>query len=255
MEYCLSEPNLNLFILGDIENFGFENDFQEVWFQTIEARLTGIVLRYHDNLIVYSRDLDMDFHEVLALLETRKVRILSGKQTVMDGLYPFLANQFSKREMNFCELQDSSKLVNVTAAVQVAGPADALEIAEVYGKINEFAGLYASEQDTRQRQIANRISSREGVHLFIRRDGNIVSHANSAAETSVSGMIGGILTLPEYRHQGLASQVISAVCQDLAQRGKSACLFYDNNGAHDLFQGLGFQVSNKWTILEKGMNE
>ncbi len=255
MEYCLPEPNVNLFILGDIENFGFENTFQEVWFQTVEARLTGIVLRYHDNLIIYSHDLDMDFQEVLALLETRTIRIISGKQSVMDRVYPFVARQFSKREMTFCELQDSSKLAEVTGAVQVAGAAEAREIAEVYGQISEFAGLYAAEVDTRQRQIANRISSGEGVHLFIKKDGKIVSHANSAAETSVSGMIGGILTLPAYRHQGLAREVISAVCRDLARRGKSACLFYDNHEASGLFQDLGFQITNKWTILEKGMNE
>jgi predicted GNAT family acetyltransferase len=255
MQYCLAEPNVNLFILGDIEHFGFENAFQEVWFQTMDGRLSGIALRYHDNLILYSRDLDMAFPEVRDLLETREVRVISGKQAVIDKFHPFVAGHFSKREMIFCELSDPSKLEKGTSEVRVAAPADALEIAEVYGQISEFSGLYASELDARHKQIMNRISSREGMHMFIKQDGRIVSHANSAAETSVSGMIGGILTLPEYRHRGLASKVISAVCQDLARRGKSACLFYDNPQAGAIFQRLGFQVTNKWTILEKGSNE
>ena len=255
MEYCLTEPNINLFILGDIEHFGFENSIQDVWLQTLDERLSGIVLRYHDNLILYSRDLNMDFQEVLALLETLKIRVVSGKQALMEMFYPFVASRFSKREMFFCELNDRSKLLDVTGEVRVANPADALEIAEAYGLISEFAGLYASELDTRCRQIENRIRSGEGIHRFIKRDGKIVSHANSAAETSVSGMIGGIMTLPEFRNQGLASQVISAVCQDLARRGKSACLFYDNPEAGAIFQHLGFQVTNKWTSLEEGLNE
>jgi hypothetical protein len=254
-QYCLAEPNINLFILGDIENFGFENAFQDVWFQTVDEHLTGIVLRYHDNLILYSRDLDMVFDEVRVLLSTLNVRVISGKQTVMDGFYPFVASHFSKREMTFCELQDPSKLVADISEVSVAGPADTLEIAQVYGQISEFVGLYASELEVRHQQILNRVNSREGVHLFIKRDGKIVSHANSAAETSVSGMLGGILTLPEYRHQGLAGKVISAVSQNLARRGKSACSFYDNQDANSIFQRLGFQETNKWTILEKGMNE
>lgn len=255
MKYCLGEPNINLFILGDIENFGFENDFQEVWFQTAEDRLTGIVMRYYDNLILYSKDLNMDFEEVKTLLDTQNVRIISGKGTVMDNFYPLIANQFLKREMTFCELADPSKLAEGADEVLVAQEADAVEIAEVYGRISEFAGIYASEVETRRKQIANRIKSKEGVHMFIRRGGKIISHANSAGETSVSGMLGGILTLPEYRNQGLASKVISALCRDLAQHGKSACLFYSNSKVEKLFQRLGFQATNKWTILEKGSNE
>lgn len=255
MEYCLAEPNINLFILGDIENFGFENDFQEVWFQTAEDCLTGIVLRYHDNLILYSKDLDMDFEEVKTLLDTQNVRIISGKGTVMDKLHPLIADQFSKREMTFCELADPSKLAEGAGEVMVAEEADAMEIAEVYGQISEFAGMYAPEVETRRKQIANRIKSREGMHMFIRRDSRIVSHANSAAETSISGMIGGILTLPEYRDQGLASKVISVLCRNLVQRGKSACLFHDSPKAEGIFRRLGFQTTGKWTILENLSNE
>jgi len=255
MEYCLTEPNVNLFILGDIENFGFDNDFQEVWFQTFKDQIAGIVLRYHDNLILYSKDLNMDFQEVKTFLDTLKVRVISGKGMVMERLHPLVADRFSKREMSFCELVDSLKLTEDTGEVMIAEKADAMEIAEVYGQISEFAGLYPSEVETRHRQIANRIESKEGVHMLIRRDGRIVSHANSAAETSVSGMIGGILTLPEYRNQGLANRVISALCKNLVQRGKSVCLFYDNPEADGLFQRLGFQVTNKWTISAKELNE
>jgi predicted GNAT family acetyltransferase len=255
MEYCLAEPNVNLFILGDIENFGFDQDFQEVWTQTSENRITGVVLRYHDNLLVYSKDLDMDFQEVKALLDTLNVRIISGKETVMDGLHPLLADRFSKREMVFCELTNPSKLTEDVGETTIAEEADAMEIAEVYGRISEFVGLYAPDVETRSRQIANRIKSKEGVHMFIRRDGKVVSHANSAAETTVSGMIGGILTLPEYRNQRLAGKVISAVSKDLAHRGKSACLFYDNPKADSLLQRLGFEATNKWTILERRSSE
>jgi len=253
--YCLAEPNANLFILGDIENFGFENPFQEVWFQTLDKKLTGIALRYHDSLILYSQHLDMAFTDVQGILENRKIRVVSGKKSVIDQFFPLVAQGYSKREMIFCELKEPSYLEQVTSEVQLADPADAREIAEVYGQISEFAGLYANDLDTRYQQILNRITSKEGRHFFIKKEGRIVSHANSAAETSISGMVGGILTLPEYRGQGLASKVISAVCRDLAMREKSACLFYDNLLSSSIFQRLGFQATNNWTILEKGSNE
>ncbi len=255
LEYCMAEPNVNLFILGDIENYGFGNSFQDVWFTTLEGNISGIALRYHDNLIVYTRNLDKPFSEVMEILKECNIRVISGKQSVMNQIFPLVSDKFTKREMVFCELLEPAKLLNDIEEVQAALPENAMEIAEVYGQISEFSGIYASDVDVRQKQIVNRIISREGIHFFIRRDGKIISHANSAGETSVSGMIGGVLTLPEFRHQSLASKVISAVSRDLARRGKSACLFYDKHLSSSIFNRLGFQVTNFWTILEKGTNE
>jgi predicted GNAT family acetyltransferase len=153
--------------------------------------------------------------------------------------------------MSFCELTETNRLLKETPEVERAEVADALEIAEVYSQISEFTGLYAADVNLRLKEISNRIKTKEGVHMFIKHDGKIISHANSAGETSVSGMIGGLLTLPAYRQQGLARKVISAVCRDLANRGKTACLFYDNPKADNLYQSLGFKATNKWTILEK----
>ncbi len=31
LDYVVKEPNKNLFIIGDIEQHGFNKDFQEVW--------------------------------------------------------------------------------------------------------------------------------------------------------------------------------------------------------------------------------
>jgi predicted GNAT family acetyltransferase len=255
MNYCMSEPSINLFIIGDIENFGFDKDFQDVWIQTTGEKLTGIVLRYHDNFIVYSRELDMDFNEVKTLLEAHTVNIISGKYSVINLLYPLVNDKFSKRDMYFCEIRDTSKLVEDTSEVVTAQIEDAMEIALVYERIEEFSGLYSSGIENRYKQIACRIGTKEGVHMFIRRNGKIVSHGNTTAETSVSGMIGGVLTLPEYRSQGLASQVVSALCKSLADRGKSACLFFDNPKAGSIYYRLGFEDIEKWSVLGVKSNE
>ncbi len=31
MEYLKEEKSFNLFIIGDVENFGYDSDFQEIW--------------------------------------------------------------------------------------------------------------------------------------------------------------------------------------------------------------------------------
>ena len=253
MDYCLAEPNINLFILGDIKNFGFESPIQDVWYQTRQGKISGVALRHHDNLIIYSQKLNMDFQDVTQLLKIRKIRIISGKGIVLDRLLPFLQNSYIRREMQFCELANVENVLKETREVFVATEADAMEIAEAYGQIEEFTGLYASDVSQRYEQIINRIRSKEGIHMGFKVNGKIVSHANSAAETTVSGMLGGIMTLPEYRNRGLASKVVSALCKDLGQRGKSACLFHSNPNAGRIFNRLGFQDTNKWVIVENGL--
>ena len=249
MDYCLAEPNINIFIIGDIENFGFHTNFQEVWIQTLGDKLVGIVLRYHDNFIIYSKDLDLDINEIKILLTKRDANIISGKLSVIDLLYPLIKNKYSKRDMYFCELLNNSKLIKDTSEVKIAEDIDGMEIALAYEKIEEFSGLYSSGIDSRYKQIATRIKTKEGVHMFIKQEGEIISHGNTTAETSGSAIVGGILTISEYRNRGLASKVISAICQNLYLRGKSACLFFDNPEAGKIYYKLGFKNIDNWAIL------
>ncbi len=249
LAYCMEEPNINIFIIGDIEIHGFNKEFQEIWLQIREDGLVGVVLRYHDNFIIYSKNMDMDFQEVSDLILSRDAKIVSGKHSVMEQLKPLLGENFFKREMFFCELKDGSRLLPPDARVQVATGKDAQEITQAYGMIAEFSGLYSGDGESLLRQISNRIESREGIHRIIRENGLIVSHGNTTAETSVSAMIGGLFTLPGHRNTGYGSRILSALCRDLLNNGKHACLFYDNPDSGRIFQRLGFNIIEKWTIL------
>ena len=50
-----------MFLLGDIELFGFDKDFQEVWGSFDEQGvMDGVLLRYRDNFIPYFKDENFD---------------------------------------------------------------------------------------------------------------------------------------------------------------------------------------------------
>lgn len=251
LDYCMAEPNINIFIIGDIEIHGFESDFQDVWIQTIDDKMTGIVLRYHDTFIVYSRDLDMAYTEVVELMAGATVGVISGKESVIEPLAALLGEGFIQKNMAFCELKTPTRLHAQPQGVKIATLDEAYDIAEVYGKIKEFEGLYAREQDLRYKQIANRISSGEGTHMISREGGHIISHGNTAAETSVSAMIGGVLTLPEWRRMGHASRIVSALCRYLLDKQKSVCLFYESPEAGHFFKQLGFEQTDQWILLRR----
>lgn len=252
LTYCLEEQNINLFIIGDIENFGFDKDFQDVWIQYNEEDITGIILRYHTNFIVYSKDLDMDFKEVAELLIENEAKVISGKLSVLNKIYEFMDNSYSKREMFFCEFRDESKLEKISEKnIEIATPEDSMDIAKAYGDIKEFAGMYSNDINERYNQINNRIVSKEGMHIFIKENDKIIAHGNTTATTTVNAMIGGIFTIPEHRNKGLGSKVVSELVKILIKEGKSACLFFDNEEAGRIYHRLGFENIDKWCMLIK----
>ncbi len=264
LEYCMLEPSINLFIIGDILNFGFQQEFQEIWCVKPDEvgrdeELKGIALRYHENLLLYSQEGEMAellMRETMGLLEKRKIQFISGKSIIIDRIHSVLGDGFEKREMLFCERDLAIPLVQresegTDIRVERATMEDIPEIVEAYGYITEFSSLYSAGTDVLANQIRNRISSGEGIHMIVRMDGRIVCHGNTAGETENRGMIGGILTLPEYRGRGLASRIIIALCKDLAGRGKGACLFFDNPDAGNIYYRLGFKDAGIWTILKK----
>ncbi|MDU2672356.1 MAG: GNAT family N-acetyltransferase [Clostridium sp.] len=252
LDYCLEEPNINLFIIGDIENFGFDKDFQDVWIQYKEEIITGIVLRYHTNFIVYSRNLDMNFNEVVELLIEKEAKVISGKLSVVNKIYESIDKSYNKREMFFCELRDESKLEKVSEEnIEIATSYDSMDIAKAYGNIKEFEGMYSNDINERYNQINNRIVSKEGIHIFIKENNEIIAHGNTTATTSVNAMIGGVFTIPEHRNKGLASKIVSALTKRLIDEGKSACLFFDNEEAGKIYYILGFEDIDKWCMLIK----
>lgn len=254
LKYCSDEPSINLFIIGDIELYGFESEFQDVWMQTSDDNMSGIILRYHDNFILYSKTA-LEFYEIMDLMKDYKVNVISGKGTLINQLYPLVKKDFNKREMNFAELDTTEHLEDVSEIVLKAAENDAEDIARSYDHIDEFKHLYAGGFEGRLTQISNRIKSSEGVHMFIKEDNIIVSHGNTAAETSSCAMIGGVMTLPNYRGNGYAKKVVSALGHDLCNRGKKACLFYGTNEAKQLFGSLGFKDIDNWIVLGRKENE
>lgn len=249
LDYCRQAASINIFLIGDIEIHGFDTPYQEVWYLEKGTELEGILLRYHDNLILYSHCGALTPEVVLPLLETLAIRVISGQSDVVAPLYPLLSDHFRKREMVFCELADPTALIAHSAEVQIATTDDAARISEAYGQIAEFAGLYSSDPVERALQIENRIRSGEGTHLFLKKDGQLISHGNTTAENSLSAMIGGIFTLPDQRGQGYAKTIVSALCQSLLAKNKSVCLFYDNPSCKHLFESLGFKAINHWMVL------
>lgn len=114
LDYLYESPSLNIFIIGDIESFGFENDFQKIYGQfDDENNYLSILLFYRENVVFYSH-IDHFDTKWLGILNNNNFLYFSGRKTLMDLIYPHLTG-FDYKEMYFAEAKElTSEFVNNT---------------------------------------------------------------------------------------------------------------------------------------------
>lgn len=245
LKYVSRQPSINLFLIGDIEQFGFDKDFQEVWGKfDAEKNLKGVLLRYNNNFIPYYEDMNEDLGGFKEIIKSYDGNVMiSGKEDLIEQFKEVISN-YTQRKTYFCELKDNNKLLAWDNTVKLAVPQDANRIYEIIESIEEFT----AENDIEQ--IKDRIEDRSKRVYYIENDkGEIISVSQTAAENSKSAMVVGVATRKGYREQGHMSKCLSRLCNDLLNEGKTLCLFYDNPKAGKVYHRIGFEEIGIWTML------
>ncbi|MGE5575567.1 MAG: GNAT family N-acetyltransferase [Syntrophothermus sp.] len=260
MGFLMEESSFNLFIIGDIENFGIETDFQTVWGEFDEQRLVAVMLRYFDSYVLYAKaPYDATgFGEIIR--RSGNGGLLSGKADVVAQMEePLQLDETKKRSTYFCTLRRLDQLESAAAEswatgnefhVKRASEADVGRILALYKLIKEFGAPSSREM------LAKSLATHAGRCYFVEDDaGNIISMAQSTAENSRSAMIVGVATHPGQRKKGLASVCVAKLCHDLLVEGKEACLFYSNPEAGRIYKRLGFQDIGMWSMYTLSLEE
>ena len=90
MAYALLEPVFNLFLIGDLENYGLESENVSVY--TADTWTGGtlpyVILDYRNNFLFYSHTTDYNKAEVAGFLSGFQMRNLSGKRDLIEPLIP-----------------------------------------------------------------------------------------------------------------------------------------------------------------------
>ncbi|OHX32102.1 GNAT family N-acetyltransferase [Bacillus mycoides] len=244
--YLKEEAALNLFIIGDLEAFGYETDFQELWGVFKEnGTLKSILLRFHDAFIPYSKE-EFVTTDYEALLSAYKPLKLSGKSTIVERFETAPSIQLgAKNEMYFCECLDDNNLPNtpIHETIKVASLDDIERIMQLRSNISEFPTANESEKMLRQA-----IETTTGRTYYIEKDGAIIASASTSAENSLSAMVVGVCTHSNYRGNGYASLILQKMIQDFTKEGRTLCLFYNNPAAGRIYKRLGFKDIGMWTM-------
>ncbi|MBC6975015.1 GNAT family N-acetyltransferase [Bacillus sp. Xin] len=246
LTFLSEEAAINLFIIGDIDAFGYDADFQELWGQFEEnGALQSVLLRFHDSFIPYGKD-DFSTADYEAILSPHKPLKISGKSDIVErfeGIHGIYVG--AKNKMYFCECKGDTALPEsiLHTEVKLATTDDVKQIMKLRNNIEEFPHTEQSEKILRQSLETN-----TGRTYYIEKKGEIVASASTSAENSLSAMVVGVCTHPDYRGKGYASLILQKMIQDFTQEGRTLCLFYNNPAAGRIYKRLGFKDIGMWTM-------
>ncbi|MCF8009434.1 MAG: GNAT family N-acetyltransferase [Halanaerobiales bacterium] len=246
IKYLIAEPALNLFMLGDIENYGFNNvDFQRLWGEfDNQGKIKSVLLRYYDNNIIYSRG-DYNVEKISEVIKANNPKMLTGKKESVQKLDSFLEIS-NKRDTYFTKLNKAKELYkgNLLNKVKKTRVKEVKYLWELHKRIKEFDDLESLER--KEKKYKDKTG--RGYHILNEKGNKAISCAETTAENSYSAMIIGVATDPDYRNKGLASAVMSKLCKEVLKEGKELCLFYDNPKAGKIYKRIGFEDIGIWSM-------
>lgn len=247
MSFLRRESSFNLFIIGDIENFGYESSFQDLWAEfDADNNLCAVLLRYYRYYVMYApAEYDAQgFADII--VHDNAMEMVSGKQVVLDSLAETLPVAH-RRDFYFAELADATMLDGTLRAdaVEKVSLNDVEDIFRLYAMIDEFNSTPSSNAAFRKN-----MASGSGRTYGYRVDGSFVALASTAAENSLSAMVVGVCTHPEHRNRGYATLCVTALCREVLNERRTLSLFYDNPKAGAIYRRIGFRTIGMWTVLD-----
>ena len=262
-----TRPAENLFIIGDVEAYGFDQKFQKLWGEfTEKGDLIAVLLKFEENYIPFAITTfnAKGFAEIIA--NDPGFKMMSGLKEITEQIEPYLNQPLKRKRQTYyakCTSLNTNlvELANIQQApyrsdidtfwwnrvelanVQQALPDDAEALVELIDSIPEFAeSTLTVERKLRELQDGTSRS------FFIMEDGKMVSTASTAAENSMSAMVVAVATLETYKKKGYATKCMLKLCSQLLAEGKELCLFYDNPEAGAIYKRIGFKDIGFWMM-------
>lgn len=248
LEYLYQEPSINIFIIGDIELFGFEVDYQDIYAEYKNDEIISVLLRYKDSIVYYSH---IKYFNVayLEIIKSFTYQFISAKESLMEVLRPHFSDMKYK-PMYFCEASsfDPSLLVNKENIVDVSKDEEIRKVFRLLVQIEEFDGMKSQSEDE---YVKSHLETLKHSKTYSIEEDNIcASTVSTVADTKKSAMVVAVATDTNYRKKGYASRLMIVLMDEyLNKQKKSLCLFYDNPEAGKIYHRLGFKDIDKWVML------
>jgi len=252
LDYLMTEPEINMFFIGVIENHCIDSDEVAVYAEENPGSDDWdiVVLKYYDNYILYSHDDVFQINAVVDLLKEDIVDSINGKANVIRQIAPFFPHM-KVEEKTMLRLDNLKETPYELGKVKIRllTPKDAGMIIDLYAQNSENELNYISNREKYIDERRNNLAG-EGIAVGLLYKNKLVSVAEITADNDLTGLIVGIATHPQYYGRGYATQAISALCLEAFKRGKKhICIFHDNPKVKSLLLNIGFEEKSQYALL------
>ncbi len=273
-EWLRKDEALNLPILGDLTRHGLSTDFHEIWIQTDEdGKWTAVIRRFFEHYILYAPATECDWDELGFFLRFSDPASVSGTEAAMEAMIPYLDGFFPEVSQMMI-LAGDTKLVSGNGkigpagsgmesvesddkstdgeelSIGLAGEGDAAEIGTLIFATDAFKRNYHSAEEV-SAGILSRLHSGGVRHAILRKNGRIISHANTTTETEGYALISGVTTRAEELRKGHAARLVSWLCSQLLSEGRQPCLFCKSQAALAMYGKLGFVETGTYVTCRR----
>lgn len=238
------KPIYHTFLISDLDRYGFDEVFQTIYMQEQEGQCIGVFLKYFQNLILAGEGQELDY-EAIGKIASHDITTIMGKAETVRHVTEQVSSKAQMVYNNLYIQKKAEELVIDEHKIHFANLDDVGQIYEFLMSFPEMKNLYPEKK-----MLENRISSGEGIHAVIEKDGKIVAHGNSAASADLTCMLGGICVKKEYRGKGYAKAIIQSLCREIHSQAKTPCIFAPEDNPHTIFAELGFEVYGKWGVAQ-----
>ncbi len=254
LKFLEKEKEFNLFIIGDIENHGYDKDFMDIYGEYDDEVIVSCVLLYRDSVVYYTIKKETS-KEVIDLINTFDYKVINGKGEVIDQIKGFVDYSIC-RDDYFVKISELKVDVEKDYIVKKASSVDELTgIFELLRTIDEFKYVEADDYMFNKFISSNMYkldaNTSDSVYYIEDEDGSVISTAATSASNTYSAMIVGVATNKSKRTEDLATKIIYEICKEYLENGKTLCLFYDNPKAGSIYRRVGFEDVGKWTMLNR----
>jgi predicted GNAT family acetyltransferase len=253
MALLSAAPQLNLFLLGNLESNGFDTDFCEFFGDVYDdgengknGRVRAVVNRYMSGWTVYG-EADADWAglgKIVDMHDLKTIRLQDNPGGIASFL-PFLQRYTADSivEEELMALPESGLKPQSAHAGFVVRKAT----------MDDLAGLttlYADAGSMSRVPLAVERPLRNFRVWLALKNERIVAVALTNAETKRLAMVGGVFTVPAWRGNGLSQAVCSSLCAELIETGRQPILYWQNPTAGYVYSKLGFRPIGTWRAVK-----
>lgn len=232
------------FILADLYYYGFDKPFQQIYAEKEDGRIKSVFLKYYTQLILAGDPGEKACRKIWELCR-EQISTVMGKAELTERFSKCCQETKEKPIMkSLYILNDQRKLDLGGKTVYTAEEKEADKVHRFLMTVPGFQSLYGEKE-----MIRNRIKNQEGEHLYYEEKKEIIAHANTAAATPWSCMIGGVSVKQPYQHQGIGHKIVSAAAKRALESGRIPAVFSECPQEQNLFCDLGFRKIGDWGVL------